>query len=169
MPYEINVTTAQYPRPTRIGPTGNPVRVSPPRVHTIGAAAAMARDAPTTVTPAHGIRPVVSDATAPLSEVPAIINTIMDRQDALAVAAGGRRRTWRPRRAARRPATVREVAMRRAAREARHARHMDAVETVRAYVGALCLIALFLLVIGMATVCFGILAGWWAWAPTYVK
>jgi hypothetical protein len=47
----------------------------------------------------------------------------------------------------------------------RHQRHMDTLEIIRAYLGAACLIAVFLLIVALALVALGIMSGAFVWMP----
>lgn len=59
------------------------------------------------------------------------------------------------------------AADREAHRRHAHQRHMDVVETVRAYLGVICLVGLTAFVLGAAVLAFGMLAGWFVWMPVH--
>lgn len=83
-------------------------------------------------------------------------------------------RLFRRRRLPRPPLTVRDVAAAREARTERmaqhrdrHERHMNLLEAARGYLGIMCLTALFVLVVVLGFVAFGIIAGWFTWMPVH--
>lgn len=95
------------------------------------------------------------------------LNRALDAREAQAAAdrvtPGTASRAWRRQR--NRKVSLRDAAARRAAARMRHERHMEVVETLRAYLGVACLVALLALVGAMAYLAFGILAGWYTWMP----
>lgn len=115
-----------------------PLRVSPPGAHTGGTGAVVDR-----------------------------LNLALDAREAQQavdrVTPGTASKAWR--RTRDRKVSLRDAAARRAAARLRHERHMEVLETLRAYLGIVCLAVLLALVGAMASVAFGILAGWYTWAP----
>ncbi len=132
--------------PTRVTPAPP---VSPIGVHTRGAVA---------VTPPHGM---------PVPPAVDTLNQILDDRDRIEA---DTRKAWTGRPVFRvrrgKARTVREVAARRAAQKLRHERHLEILETVRAYVGLFALIAVALLIVGMAAVSFMIMSGQMTWQPS---
>lgn len=122
------------------------VRVSPPRAHTVGAAAE---------TPPEGVRTVVA-----LPEV-ATLNQLLDERERARDRKAGRA-------AASAAHTVREEARRRATAKLRHERHLEVIETVRAYMVLTIIFALLVIVVGAGIVGYGIIAGFFEWRPTRV-
>lgn len=86
------------------------------------------------------------------------INQLMDERERAADRRNGRA-------AARAAHTVREEAARRAATKLKHERHLEVVETIRAYVTLAIFIVLLTIVIGAGVVGYGIIAGFFEWAP----
>jgi hypothetical protein len=108
---------------------------------------------------------------------PELVGKILDQQHELNLGMAARIRRigpggifgWRPLGGptlAEVAAARQKIAEREAARRTRHARHMDTLDTVKAYLVVLALTLLVLLVGSMAYVSFGIMIGWYEWAPT---
>lgn len=108
-----------------------------------------------------------------------LVNRILDEQQRQGAVLAAEHtntveRLFRRRRTPRVPLTVKDLAAVRLARTERmaqhrdrHERHMNLLEAVRAYLGIACLIGVFLLVVGMGIVAFGVLVGWYTWAPVH--
>lgn len=115
---------------------------------------------PTRVTPAPPVSPIGTHTggTRPAE----VINRMLDERERAQDRRDGRT-------AAHAARTLREEAQRRAVAKLRHERHLEFVEKVRAYVTLAILVALLTLVVGAGVIGFGILDGWFAWAPTRTR
>lgn len=138
--------------------------VSPPRAHTLGAAA---------FTPPHPAAPVATDGTDGTDGTDARVHDIVEQlnadADLIAAVRRGQRRSWFRWGRKGHARTVREEAARRAGQRLRHERHMEILESARGYLQVAILLGLLVLVVLAGVVAFGIMAGWFAWMPTHVQ
>ena len=140
-----------------------PVVVSPPRAHTVGAASE---------TPPGGFRPVPVPVPVPGGLPTATINELLDARDRDRDRDRGAGRPGTVKRSFRRerkPLSVREQAAQRAASKLRHERHLEVVEAVRAYLVLAIIFALLVIVVGAGIVGYGIVGGWYEWAPVRTR
>jgi len=126
---------------------------------------ARATPPPTVNPPGHHTRPAFAAHTGD-EHAATVINRVLDAADTARPTspAGPGRPRPNPRRPGR-DATVGELAAARMRHADRHQRHMDTLEIIRAYLGAACLIAVFLLIVALALVALGIMSGAFVWMP----